>query len=128
MITEVSRNELNENSSVDDILVKEIESWKDFRPALSEEDALLFDKMLSECGQNKDYIRAAVSKCEYYSDESLFMLLLLQQQKMINELIGKLSKCKLDIQETGARPHCNSRKNIFSPCMQLAQKTLLPIY
>jgi hypothetical protein len=40
--------------------------------------------MLSECGQNKDYIRAAVSKGENYSHESLFMLLVLQQQKMIN--------------------------------------------
>ena len=50
--------------------------------------------MLSECGQNKDYIRAAVSKDENYSDESLFMLLVLQQQKMINELIVKVSECK----------------------------------
>jgi hypothetical protein len=47
--------------------------------------------MLSECGQNKDYIRAAISKGECYSTESLFMLLVLQQQKMINELIDKLS-------------------------------------
>jgi hypothetical protein len=48
--------------------------------------------MLSECGQNKDYFSAAVSKGENYSAESLFMLLLLQQQKMINELIDRLSK------------------------------------
>ena len=74
------------------ILGKEIESWKDFRYALREEDALLFDKMLSECRQNRDYIRAVSSKGEYYSAESLFMLLILQQQKMINELIEKLSK------------------------------------
>jgi len=50
--------------------------------------------MLSECGQNKDYIRAAVYKDENYSAESLFMLLVLQQQKMINELIAKISECK----------------------------------
>jgi hypothetical protein len=31
-----------------------------------EESALLFGKMLSECGQNKDYIRAVSSKGEYY--------------------------------------------------------------
>jgi hypothetical protein len=63
------------------------------RYALREEDALLFDKMLSECGQNKDYIRAVITKGEYYSTESLFLLLVLQQQKMINELIDKLSEC-----------------------------------
>jgi hypothetical protein len=85
----VSQNELNENGSVDDILAKEIEAWKDFRYALREEDALLFDKMLSECEQNKDYIGAVRCKGEGYSAESLLMLLVLQQQKMINELINK---------------------------------------
>ena len=48
--------------------------------------------MLSECGQNKDYIKAVNSKGENYSAESLFMLLVLQQQKMINELIAKVSE------------------------------------
>jgi hypothetical protein len=91
----VSQNEQNENGNVDDILAKEIESWKDFRYALREEDAVLFDGMLSECGQNKDYIRAVISKGQNYSAESLFMLLILQQQKMINELIAKVSKCSL---------------------------------
>ena len=62
-------------------MAKEIESWKDFKYALREEDALLFRKMLSECRHNKDYIRAAESKGENYSAESLFMLLVLQQQK-----------------------------------------------
>ena len=87
----VSRDESKEIGNVD-ILVKEIETWKDFRYALREESALLFDKMLSECGQNKDYIRAVSSKGEYYSAESFFMVLILQQQKMINELIAKLSE------------------------------------
>jgi hypothetical protein len=77
MIIEVSQNEQNEKGSVDDILSKEIESWKDFRYALSEEDSLLFNKMLSECGHNKDYIRTASCKGEGYSAESLFMLLVL---------------------------------------------------
>jgi hypothetical protein len=49
--------------------------------------------MLSECGQNKGYTRAVSSKGEHYSAESLFMLLILQQQKMINELIAKVSEC-----------------------------------
>jgi hypothetical protein len=89
----VSRIEQDENGNVD-ILAKEIETWKDFRYALREENALLFNKMLSECGQNKDYIRAVNSKDENYSAESLFILLILQQQKMINELIAKVSECK----------------------------------
>ena len=51
--------------------------------------------MLSECKQNKDFIRAANSKDEFFSAESLFMLLMLQQQKMINELIAKVSEKKV---------------------------------
>jgi hypothetical protein len=87
----VSQNERNKNGNVD-VLAKEIESWKDFRCALREESALLFNMMLSECGQNKDYNRAVSSKGEPHLAESLFMLLVLQQQKMINELIAKVSK------------------------------------
>jgi hypothetical protein len=57
MIIKVSKNEQNENCNVDDdILAKEIESWKAFRYALREENALLFDKMLPERRHNKDYI------------------------------------------------------------------------
>ncbi len=74
MIIEVSQNELKEDGSVDDILAKEIESWKDFRYALREEDALLFSEMHSECGQTNDYIRAVISRGANYSAESLFML------------------------------------------------------
>ena len=60
----------------------EIKSWKDFEYALREESALLFVRMLSECGQNKDYIRAVSSKGEYYSAESLFMLLILNSKRL----------------------------------------------
>jgi hypothetical protein len=67
-----------------------IKSWKDLRYALREEDALLFNEMLSGCRQNKDYIMAVRSKSENYSSESLFMLLILLQQKMITELIAKM--------------------------------------
>ena len=83
-----------EDGNVVDILAKEIESWKHFRYALREENALLFNKMLSECSHNKDYVAAVSSKGENYSAESLFILLILQQQKMINELIAKVSECK----------------------------------
>ena len=78
-----------------DILANEIKLWKDFEYALREESALLFGKMLSECGQNKDQHQSRLfSKGEHHSAESLFMLLILRQQKMINELIAKVSECK----------------------------------
>jgi hypothetical protein len=48
--------------------------------------------MLSECGENEDYVRAASSRDEYFSAESLFMVLILQQQKMIADLMGKVSE------------------------------------
>jgi hypothetical protein len=75
-------------------LANEIESWKDFVYALKEENGLLFNRMLSECGENEDYVRAASSRDKYFSAESLFMVLILQQQKMITELIAKVSEYK----------------------------------
>ena len=50
--------------------------------------------MLSECKENEDLVRAANSKDEYFSAESLFMALILQQQKTIKELIAKVSEWK----------------------------------
>jgi hypothetical protein len=80
------------HSSNKDILIEEIKSWEHFEYALREENRLLFGKMLSECREkNEDYVKVASSKDEYFSAESLFMVLILQQQKMINELIAKVS-------------------------------------
>ena len=62
MIMEVSQNEQKEHKDNVNILDTEIKSWKDFEYALKEESALLFVKMLSECGQNKDYIRVLAPK------------------------------------------------------------------
>jgi hypothetical protein len=53
---------------------------------------LLFNRTLYEYKENKDLVRAADSKDEFFSAESLFMVLILQQQKTINELIAKVSK------------------------------------
>ena len=75
----------------ENILTKEIESWKDFEYALREENGILFNKMLSECVENIDYVRAASSKGDSFAAESLFMALILEQQKMISQLIAKLS-------------------------------------
>ena len=73
------------------VLTREIESWKGFEYALKEENGVLFNEMLSDCIENEDYIRAASSRDEYLSAESLFMVLILQQQEMIDELIAKVS-------------------------------------
>ena len=73
------------------ILSEEIKSWERFEHALREESRFLFNKMLSECKENEGYVKAANSKDEYLSAESLFMVLILEQQKMINELIAKVS-------------------------------------
>ncbi len=78
----------------EDILNEEIKSWEIFEYALREENSLLFHKMLDECKENQDYVKAAGSKDEFFSAESLFMVLILQQQKMINELIAKVSERK----------------------------------
>jgi hypothetical protein len=47
--------------------------------------------MFSEYAENEDHIKDIISKDEFFSAESLFMVLILQQQKTINELIGKIS-------------------------------------
>jgi hypothetical protein len=75
-------------------LTKEIDSWSKYEYALREEDRVLFNKMLSESKDNEDLTRAANSKDEYFSAESLFMVLILQQQKTIKELIKEVSERK----------------------------------
>ena len=68
MIIGVSQDEQKENGNIN-ILAKEIKLWKDFEYVLREESALLFNEMLSECGQNKDYFKAIISKGEDYSTD-----------------------------------------------------------
>jgi hypothetical protein len=80
------------------IISKENDSWSNFEYALREESRLLFNKMLSKCKENEDIVRAANSKDEYFSAESLFMILILQQQKTINELISKVAEQKKEAQ------------------------------
>jgi hypothetical protein len=74
----------------ENILAKEIESWKGFEYALRKPNATLFNKMLKECLENEEYASAFESKGPQYSAESLFMALIFQQQKMISELIKNL--------------------------------------
>ena len=85
------RGEEEDNS----ILHKVIESWKGFEYSLreEEEDRILFNKILNEC-QKEEYTKAFNAKGEYNSAESLFMALIIQQQKMINNLINTVSEYK----------------------------------
>jgi hypothetical protein len=76
-----------------DILSKEIESWKRFKYALRQENRLLFHKMLGEC-RKSGYSDCFNAKGENSSAEALFLILILHQQKMINELMAKLHDIK----------------------------------
>ena len=63
----------------EDILTKEIESWRSFVDSLnSEEYKGVFNKMLSNCYKNANAINA---KGEPFPTDLLFMSLLLSQQK-----------------------------------------------
>ncbi|MDQ3902961.1 MAG: antimicrobial resistance protein Mig-14 [Thermoproteota archaeon] len=94
---EQNRQEHNEDAA-NNILIREIESWGKFEYALRDENRLIFNKMLSECKENEDLVRAANSKDEFFSAESLFMALILQKQKTIIELITKASEQKKETQ------------------------------
>ena len=72
-----------------DILEAEIQSWNGFEYALREENAILFHDMLEKCRKN-EYFECVNSKGQNYSAESLFLILILEQQKIIHELIDKL--------------------------------------
>jgi hypothetical protein len=91
MIKEEKKEDQQEENK--DILQKEIDSWNEhFGYALREENRILFNQMLSECLTDEEQYRNAVnSKGENYTTESLFMALIFQQQKMISQLIAKLS-------------------------------------
>jgi hypothetical protein len=83
-----------------DLLAREIQSWDSFKYALRKENADLFDQMLKGCQQEEDdkegvqFANALNAKGESFAAESLFMVLVLQQQRMINRLIDKLSDMK----------------------------------
>ena len=72
----------------EDILTKEIESWRTFAASLnSEEYKEIFNKMLSECYK---YAKAINTKGETFPTDSLLMSLLLSQQKMIDRLSAQV--------------------------------------
>ncbi|HXV46960.1 MAG TPA: hypothetical protein VD736_09830 [Nitrososphaera sp.] len=71
----------------DDILTREIESWRGFADSLRAEDRELFKKMLNDCYR---YGRAVNAKGEPFPAESLLMALIFSQHKMIGWLISRL--------------------------------------
>jgi len=72
----------------ENLLTKEIESWKAFAEGLkSEEDKKLFLEMLEKCHK---YSVAINAKGRPFPTEPLIMALLLEQQKMINWLQKKI--------------------------------------
>ena len=75
----------------EDMLDKQIESWKGFEYALREENRTLFNNLLS----NKEvYAHCMGARGENFSTEVLFMILIYEQQKIINELITRLAEGK----------------------------------
>src|SRR5215216_6710387 len=78
----------------EDILTKEIESWRSFVDSLSskEEDRDLFNNMLNDCYK---YAAAINAKGEPFPTEPLNMALLLSQHKMIDWLTKQISKFSL---------------------------------
>ncbi len=51
-----------------------------------EKDKILFNEMLNKCRKEEEYSKAFDAKGEYNSAESLFMVLIFQQQKMISKI------------------------------------------
>jgi len=68
----------------DDLLSKEIDSWKSFRHSLRKEDKILFENMLRDCNR---YIKAIQVKGEPYSTQSLLLSLVISQHKMIEFIL-----------------------------------------
>jgi hypothetical protein len=81
---------VNTDKDSENLTAREIESWKGFEYALRSPNASLFNQMLRECLENKEYAEAFKTKGLQCSAESLFMSLIFQQQKMISKLIDSL--------------------------------------
>ena len=74
----------------EDIVTKEIESWRSFGDSLSsKEDRDLFSEMINDCYK---YATAINAKGEPFPTEPLIMTLLFSQHKMIDLLTKRISK------------------------------------
>jgi hypothetical protein len=75
------------------ILENEIKSWSSFGEILRNENRIILHQMLEDI---KVYSESAKAKGENFSFESMCMALIIQQQKMINQLLKNLSMKKDD--------------------------------
>jgi hypothetical protein len=74
----------------EDILTKEIESWKGFADALSsEEHKHLFMKMLNNCHK---YAKGINAKGQPFPSEAVIMAVVFSQHKLIEWLEAQVSK------------------------------------
>ena len=53
---------MNTDKDSENVLAKEIESWRSFEYALRNPNASLFDQMLKECLENEEYAEAFRTK------------------------------------------------------------------
>jgi hypothetical protein len=84
----------------EDILTKEIASWKSFGDSLSsKEDRELFQNMLNDC---YNYAAAINAKGQPFPAEQLIIALLLSQHKMIDWLTKQISKYELPVNNNKA--------------------------
>ena len=72
-----------------DILKTEIESWARFGYALREDNRILFHQMLDKC-RKSEYFECVNAKGKNFCAESLFLILIFEQQKMISKLVKHL--------------------------------------
>ena len=70
----------------EDILTKEIQSWRGFADSLHSDNRKLFINMLNDCYK---YAAAINAKGEPFQAEPLIMALLLSQHRMIDWLTAK---------------------------------------
>jgi hypothetical protein len=73
----------------EDILTKEIESWKGFADRLPDEDRETFKKMLDDCYK---YSKAINAKGRPFPTEPMIMALLFSRHKLIEWLEAKICK------------------------------------
>jgi hypothetical protein len=71
----------------EDMLAKEIESWRGFAESLRTEDRELFKKMLADCYR---YAEAINAKGEPFPAEAMLMAMIFSQHKVISWLISRL--------------------------------------
>jgi len=93
----------------EDILTKEIESWKGFASSLeSEDDRKSFLKMLNDC---QKYALAINAKETPFPTEPLIMALQLVQRKMIRWLAGQAKSSQIPWLKENPRQKSELTKN-----------------